>query len=96
MQIVVEDSAYQWFCQEYEVKPNDFIRFYVRYGGSSPVNTSYSLAISIECPKEIGIRTVIHGVTFYIEADDLWYLKDHDLRITVDQAGELAYKYEER
>ncbi|TCS93660.1 HesB/YadR/YfhF family protein [Hazenella coriacea] len=94
MKIVVEDSAYQWFCQEYGVQPNEFVRFYVRYGGSSPVNTSYSLAISMEPPKEIGIQTVVEGVTFYIETDDLWYLKEHNLRVTVDLNGELAYKYE--
>lgn len=96
MQIVVEDQAYQWFRQELGVESNDFVRFYVRYGGSTPVNTSYSLAISIERPNEIGIQTHVQGVTFYIEADDLWYLQEHDLRVTVDSSDELVYKYEQR
>lgn len=42
MNIALTDEALQWFKQEMEVEPGDTIRFYARYGGSSPFHEGFS------------------------------------------------------
>lgn len=96
MKIVVSDEALQWFKHEMEVEPGDSIRFYARYGGSSPFHEGFSLGMTREQPLTVGVKTVIHDISFYIEQNDIWFFNDHNLIVDVDQnKEELKYRYEQ-
>lgn len=95
MEIVIKEDALNWFKTEMEVISGDAIRFYARYGGSSPFHEAFSLGMNREQPHDIGIKNDVDGITFYIERDDLWFFNDHTLVVSVDQKlDELSYSYE--
>ncbi|MGN7479671.1 HesB/YadR/YfhF family protein [Solibacillus silvestris] len=95
MEIKLSEKAINWFKGEMEVENGDYIRFYARYGGSSPFHEGFSLGMTREQPHEIGIEAVIEDVHFFIEKSDEWFFNDHDLIVDVDQSNdELSYSYE--
>ncbi|WP_419887385.1 HesB/YadR/YfhF family protein [Neobacillus niacini] len=89
MNIQISSAAAAWYKQELNLKTGEFVRFYVRYGGFSPVQKGFSLGISSDEPNDIGAKTTQDGITFYVEEKDLWYFDDHDLIV------DLHEKYEE-
>ncbi|MFA1737949.1 HesB/YadR/YfhF family protein [Lysinibacillus fusiformis] len=94
MKIALTNEALQWFKHEMEVEPGDTIRFYARYGGSSPFHEGFSLGMTREEPIAIGAEAVIDGVTYYIDEKDLWFFNDHNLHVDVDASlDELQYEY---
>jgi len=94
MNITLTNEALQWFKNEMEVETGDTIRFYARYGGSSPFHEGFSLGMTREEPLEMGVHTEADGVTFYIEQKDLWFFNDYNLHVDVDtQLYELTYDY---
>ncbi|MGE7666437.1 HesB/YadR/YfhF family protein [Ureibacillus composti] len=95
MKIVVSQEALKWFKDEMDVQAGDYIRFYARYGGSSPFHEGFSLGMNREIPHDLGIETVIEGIHFYIEKDDLWFFNEHDLQVSVNpELDELKYSYQ--
>jgi len=47
-----------------------------------------------EEPINIGVKTVIDDVTYYIDEKDLWFFNDHSLYVDVDATNdELKYEY---
>lgn len=95
LKIIITDEALQWFKNEMEATAGDKIRFYARYGGSSPFHEGFSLGMNREEAHVIGVSTEISGIQFYIEQADLWFFNDHDLVVSVDDAlDELHYAYE--
>ncbi|AWE07524.1 hypothetical protein DCE79_09100 [Lysinibacillus sp. 2017] len=96
MEIKLSKEAIEWFHREMEVEKGDTIRFYARYGGSSPFHEGFSLGMNREQPHEIGIETVINDIHFYIEKADEWFFNEHHLVVDVDAVNdELSYSYEE-
>jgi len=93
--IILSEQALSWFKEEMEAKPNDAIRFYARYGGSSPLHDGFSLGITKVEPDEAEIKTEHDGILFYMESRDIWFLSDHDLHVNLDtKLEELVYTYE--
>ena len=94
MKIVITDEAFKWFKEQMEVERGDYVRFYARYGGSSPFHEGFSLGMNRETPHEIGVETIVDEVHFYIEKADEWFFNGHDLYVLVNQTlDELAYDY---
>ncbi|MEO4055113.1 HesB/YadR/YfhF family protein [Solibacillus sp. CAU 1738] len=94
MNIVITDAAMNWFIEEMEVEQGDYIRFYARYGGTSPFHEGFSLGMNREQPHEIGVETEKNDIHFYIEKSDEWFFNDHDLHVAVNQqTDELLYEY---
>lgn len=94
MKIMISEKALQWFKDEMEVGANDYIRFYARYGGSSPFHEGFSLGMNRETPHDVAVETVKDGIHFYIENDDLWFFNDHDLYVDLNEKlDELVYDY---
>lgn len=94
MTIRISDEATQWFVEEMDVESGDSIRFFARYGGSSPLHEGFSLGVIREQPDEVGVETVSDEVRYYIETRDLWYFDGHDLHVGVNSdLGELEYDY---
>lgn len=95
MNIVLSDDALKWFTEEMEAVSGDYIKFFARYGGSSPLHDGFSLGIMKELPDELVVETVMSGIHFYIENRDHWFFDGHDLHVTVDlKLNELVYSYE--
>lgn len=95
MEIKLSEKAINWFKQEMEAEKGDFIRFYARYGGSSPFHEGFSLGMTREQPHEIGIETIVEDIHFYIEKSDEWFFNDHHLVVDADNSSdELSYSYE--
>ncbi|HZG73533.1 MAG TPA: HesB/YadR/YfhF family protein [Chondromyces sp.] len=94
MKIVINEDALQWFANEMGVQPGQHVRFYVRYGGSSPVQQGFSLGVTIEEPIDIGSQTQYNGATYFIEDRDLWYFDGHDLIVNYNSTlDEPEYNY---
>lgn len=94
MNIILTNEALNWFKEEMEVDQDDYIRFYARYGGSSPFHEGFSLGMNRETPHEIGVETEVDGVHFYIEKSDEWFFNEHDLHVSLnEQIDELTYEY---
>lgn len=94
MNISFSDDALQWFKEEMQIEEGDFIRFYVRYGGSSPLHDSFSLGVNKEEPIDVGAKTSIEGTTFFVEENDLWFFSGHDLFVNFNEKlEEPSYEY---
>lgn len=95
MEIKLSQQAIEWFKEEMEAESGDYIRFYARYGGSSPFHEGFSLGMNREQPHEVGIETVSQDIHFYIEKADEWFFNDHHLIVDIDTSNdELIYSYE--
>ncbi|MDN3015934.1 HesB/YadR/YfhF family protein [Paenibacillus sp. BSR1-1] len=81
MKIHISKEAAAWYIEELNINNGDFVRFFVRYGGCSTVQSGFSLGVSTEEPVDIGAAANLDGITFYIEEKDLWYFDNHDLVI---------------
>ena len=94
MKIFITDEAFKWFKDEMDVEPGNYVRFYARYGGSSPFHEAFSLGMNRELPHEIGVETIVNDVHFYIEKADEWFFNEHDLHVSVNSTlDELAYDF---
>ncbi|WP_432358915.1 HesB/YadR/YfhF family protein [Sporosarcina sp. UB5] len=95
MKIVLSENALKWFYEEMEAEAGNYIKFFARYGGSSPLHEGFSLGIMKEDPDEIAVETEIAGVHFYIERRDYWFFDEHDLHVDVNpKLNELIFTYE--
>ncbi|WOV85722.1 HesB/YadR/YfhF family protein [Sporosarcina jeotgali] len=94
MDIRISNEAAQWFIEEMDVEAGDSIRFFARYGGSSPLHEGFSLGVIREQPDEVAVETVLDGVRYYVESRDLWYFDGHDLQVGMNRdLEELQYDY---
>lgn len=98
MSFTLTDAAAVWYKREMQLKDGDYVRFYVRYGGTNGPGNGFSLGVSTIKPVHIGEKVVVDGVTFFIEQDEMWYFEDVEL--TVQQSGnedevEFVYKVAE-
>ncbi|MEW4325659.1 HesB/YadR/YfhF family protein [Rossellomorea marisflavi] len=94
MKIHLSDEALAWFKDEMLVDEGEYVRFYVRYGGSSPLHDSFSLGVSKEEPIEAVETLKKADRTFFIEERDLWFFDGHDLFVEFDsKRQEPVYEY---
>ncbi|MEI4768122.1 hypothetical protein WAX74_00415 [Psychrobacillus sp. FJAT-51614] len=94
MKIFVSTDALQWFQEEMEAQAGDNIRFYARYGGTSPINEGFSLGMTKDTPVIPSVTVTIENIIFFIEEKDEWFFNGHDLYVDVDtKLKELAYSY---
>lgn len=85
MEIIISDEAVKWYKEELDLKENDSIRFFVRYGGVGGKIPGFSLGISVVPPRQIHTSTMVDNIQFFIEEEDAWYFGDEDLVITLDE-----------
>ncbi|MFD1926681.1 HesB/YadR/YfhF family protein [Sporosarcina siberiensis] len=94
MKIVISEKALSWFKEEMETTPGDAIRFFARYGGSSPLHTGFSLGVTKVQPDDAAFKTDHDGTLYYIENRDEWFFLEHDLHVNIDpKLDELVYSY---
>ncbi|KAB7708224.1 hypothetical protein F9802_05860 [Bacillus aerolatus] len=94
MNIQLEPKALSWFKDEMDVSPGHFVRFYVRYGGSSPLHQGFSLGVNKEEPIDIGAKNESDGAVYFVEQNDLWFFDGHDLLVKYNEKlDEPEYEY---
>ncbi len=94
MVITITEQAIKWYKEEMELKNGDYIRFYTKFYGSSPVQETYSLGFTKEVPIDIIASTVHDGITFFVEESDLWFFDGHDLQVHYNEKNdEIEYQY---
>lgn len=94
MKITITDEAIKWFEEEMEAKKGDHIRFFARYGGNSTIHSGYSLGVTKENPIDIGESITINDVVYFINETDLWYFKDYNLSVILNDKKELQFVYD--
>lgn len=94
MEIIISQTAFEWFKEDIGLTKGDKLRFYAQFYGSSPIQKGYSLAFSNEDPINIAASIEKEEILFFIEETDLWYFDGHDLYVDYHkQEDELEYKY---
>ncbi|MGE7768281.1 HesB/YadR/YfhF family protein [Peribacillus sp. NPDC096540] len=94
MKLVISRQAVNWFKEEIELKDGYYVKFYARYGGSSPVQDGFSLGVSMDHPFNVAVQREQDGIVFFIEEADLWYFNGHDLHVEYKEDGnEIEYNY---
>ncbi|TQR19499.1 HesB/YadR/YfhF family protein [Psychrobacillus vulpis] len=94
MKIFISPNALRWFKEEMEAKSGDTIRFYARYGGSSPLHDGFSIGMTMDTPVIPSVTVKNDDIMFFIEERDAWFFDGHDLYVDVDsKLDELAYSY---
>ncbi|ODG92918.1 hypothetical protein BED47_17200 [Gottfriedia luciferensis] len=94
MKIKISEDALKWFQDEMNVKEGDTIRFFARYGGNSTIHKGYSLGVTKEQPVDIGESITVDNVVYFINETDLWYFKDYNLSVILNENNELHFDYE--
>lgn len=94
MNITIAKDALQWFKQEFILRPEDAIRFFVRYGGSSTIQDGFSLGMTVDTKRDPEVETEVEGIGFFIEREDIWYFKGLDLEVLLDdRKEEIEFRY---
>lgn len=94
MKIFISPDALEWFQEEMEAKAGDKIRFYARYGGSSPVHDGFSIGMTMDIPVIPSVTVIVENILFFIEERDEWFFDGYDLYVDVDSMiDELTYAY---
>ncbi|MBB6452802.1 uncharacterized protein YneR [Salirhabdus euzebyi] len=86
MKLQVEERAVNWYKEELELEENDYLRFFVRYGGVGGIVPGFSLGVSPSKPVDPIAEVTENGITFYVEQKDEWYFDNTDLVVNFDEA----------
>lgn len=95
MFISIDEKAFSWFTNEFELKKPFSIRLFPQYAGFGQKHKGYSLAFSAESPTNAEFSKEIDGITFYVEGNDLWFFDDAETCISLDDNKELQVSFKE-
>ncbi|MGY3777492.1 HesB/YadR/YfhF family protein [Isobaculum melis] len=94
MKITLDKQATKWFQDEVGVKAGDSVRFFGKYGGSSPIQHGFSLGVELTEPHQPIAEAKEDGITYFVEEIDAWYFDGHDLLVEYDETlQEPKYEY---
>jgi len=95
MILTIDERAFSWFTNEFELKKPLSIRLFPQYAGFGQKHKGYSLAFSAESPANAEFIKEMDGITFYVEGNDLWFFDDAETRISIDDNGELQVLFKD-
>ena len=96
MNIVMSADAARWYVRELNLNEGDSVRFFPRYSSGGGLHPGFSLGISVEKPTNGTLFQDVESIRFYMEKQDLWYLKGYDLVVNyVEPQDDIDYVYEE-
>lgn len=79
MNFDVTQSAIACFTKEWGFKEGDHVRVFVRYSGGG--EDAFAFGIMKAAPVYPAISVKNQNITFFIEANDLWYLDGKNLTL---------------
>jgi uncharacterized protein YneR len=95
MEIIISNSAVQWFKDEVGLKKGNKVKFYAQIYGKSAVQENFAIGFSVDNePIDMIVKTETEGLVFYIEGTDLWFFNGHDLHVDYNEKkDELDFNY---
>jgi uncharacterized protein YneR len=97
MELHITKKAAEALKSDLQHSPGHHVRFFVRLGGCSTVQSGFSLGVAKDEPKHPGPQKAdsATGLTFYIEQEDEWFFDSHSLYVNYDEKEEIiTYEYE--
>jgi len=88
MKLMVTDAAVHCFITEWDFKPGDSVRIFVRYSGGG--NDAFAFGIMKADNQDASIHYEIGEITFFMVENDAWYLDEKDLMIDCIE-GEITF-----
>lgn len=96
MNIRMSADAARWYIRELNLNKGDAVRFFPRYSSGGGLHPGFSLGISVEEHSQDILSQDVEGIRFFIEEQDLWYLKGYNLVVNyVEAQDDIDYVYEE-
>ena len=96
MFISIDERAATWFTNEFEFNKPFYIRMFPQYAGFGIKHKGFTLAFSAESPVHVGYSKEINGITFFVEDNDVWFFKDTETALTMDNyLDEIMVTYHE-
>jgi uncharacterized protein YneR len=96
MFLSLDEKAFSWFSDEFEIKAPLSIRLYPQYAGFGQKHKGYTLAFSAEVPTDVSFLKEMNGVIFYVEESDRWFFENTKTILSYDEGiREISIKYEE-
>ena len=94
MKISISNDAINWFKEEVGLTNGDYLKFFPKIYGSSPVQESYALGFAKEDPIDTRASTEVGGIIFFVEVTDEWFFNGHDLHVDYNkEKDELEFFY---
>ncbi|GAB6989021.1 HesB/YadR/YfhF family protein [Paenibacillus pini] len=95
MNIRISKDAARWYIKELGLQEGSFLRFFPRYSSGGGLHPGFSLGISEEPAERPFLQENVEGVNFYMEEQDVWYLREYDLVVNYLQTyDDIDYVYE--
>ncbi|WP_026570258.1 MULTISPECIES: HesB/YadR/YfhF family protein [Sediminibacillus] len=88
MDLQISETAAQWYAEELDLEENEYVRFFVRYGGMGGHQPGFSLGVTREEPENPTVDSKVNGIHFFVEEDDSWYFDGADLEVEIEQEAE--------
>ncbi len=96
MNIRMSVDAARWYVRELNLNKGDSVRFFPRYSSGAGLHPGFSLGLSVEQPSKDILCQDVESIRFFLEEQDLWYLKGYDLVVNyVESHDDIEYVYEE-
>lgn len=95
MHITISQAAIEWFKEEVELTAGKKVKFYTKIYGNSPIQPGFSLGFTVDqSPINKAAYTVVEGIEFYVEENDIWFFNGHHLHVDYDETiDELVFSY---
>lgn len=94
MKITIGNEAIDWFKEEMGLNNGDYVKFFAKIYGTSPVQDSFALGFAKEDPIDMCASTEVDGITFFVEVMDEWFFNGHDLHVDYNEnEDELEFSY---
>ncbi|GIQ67754.1 hypothetical protein DUZ99_11810 [Xylanibacillus composti] len=91
MNLHVTPEAALFYKEEMDLQEGDHLCLYVKLYGSSSAHPNFSIGVTKGDCGESSLSTTVEGITFYLDAQDQWYVAGYDLRVSL-QDGEISFQ----
>lgn len=87
----VTDKAVEWMKEELEPEEDQGVNIFVRYGGETQLKQGFSPALTVESIPDDSKVFEYDGIDVFIKESDLWYFKDSELTVDVNDSDEISF-----
>lgn len=91
MSLHVTPEAARFYKEEMELQEGDQLCLYVKLYGSSSAHPNFSLGIARGKCGNSHLSTTVEGITFYLDAQDEWYVAGYELQVSLNNE-EIAFQ----
>lgn len=85
MKISIIESAQDWFENEVGLEKGAGVRFSGKVYGKTEVHEGFSVGMEVAQPDDVLAKTVVNGITYFIDKHDEWFFSGYDLQVSFDK-----------